>query len=319
MLLDTLTNKMDLSVTDGQMIVGATSLAGDANGDASVDVTDVVNLVAFINGRHPAGVDSLAVDIDGNGLWDISDVTKLVVIINSAGVPTRSAQAEPEPLTLYRSDMSPKGNNLYIRQSAENPSRLEICLDNVEEVQAFQADLFLPEGLSIAEEQEVQPTERNAGQTLQIGKLPANRYRLLSYALKTDAAFHGKTGVLASLQLEGVDRLADGTYPVRMQQAVLTGMDRSTVRSQPWDAVLVAGPSVGAGRSIVFGTEPGSVLWVRGAALMQIEVWDLSGRRIVHKKLSGSEVFRTNLPRGNYIVRAQSATLPVTCQKVTVK
>jgi len=323
-LLDTLTNVMDLSVTDGQMIVGATSLTGDANGDSKVDVTDIVNLVAFINGRHPAGFDAAAIDMDGNGLWDISDITKLVVVINAAGTTIRSSSTSEAPLTvealsIYHAGESPMGNNLFVRQSEKDPSQVEICMDNLDEVQAFQADLILPAGVTLAEDRFAQCPERNSGQMFTIGKVAENHYRLLSYALQVDAAFPGKSGVLASLQLEGMEGLSDGKYPIVMQQAVLTGMDLATVVSYAYDAVLTIGGQTEADDSISLGTEAGSRLWIKGKALCEVIIWDMAGKQIVQKKLDGADSFSVPLANGNYIVRAKSKTVQDCLKKVAVK
>jgi len=324
MLLDTMTNVMDISVTDGQMTVAATSLTGDANGDAKVDVTDIVNLVAWINGRRRADVDSTAIDIDGNGLWNVADVTKLVVIINSNGNFARSASLnsldlDMGTLSLYHAGEVALGNHLFVRQSADDSSCLELCLDNTDAVQAFQADVILPEGLSLQTGQFSQKTERNAGHLLSVSNVSLNRYRLISYALKPDAAFSGKTGVLARLSLEGSDSISDGVYPVIVEQPVLTGMSLSSVTSKSYDALMKLGDQLKADETIIFGSDEESRLWVHGNGLLEFLVWDISGRLLLKKQLNGANFYSFPVRKGAYMVKARSRGEQELIKKVAVR
>ncbi|HEY5499250.1 MAG TPA: dockerin type I domain-containing protein [Bacteroidales bacterium] len=323
-LMDTLTNVMDLSVTDGQMTVGASSLVGDANGDGKVDVTDIVNLVAWINGKRSAGMNSAAMDINGDGLWNIVDITKLVVIINSGGTLSRSESESSMKfdigdLSLYLADEAPLGNNFFVRQAANDASSLEICLDNMDNIQAFQADLLLPEGLSLQEGEFSQQTERNSGQTFSICKVSENRYRLLSYAMKADAAFSGKSGELARIQLKGTENLSDGAYPIVMQQPVLTGMDLQSVSLTSYDAVFILGKEAGKEEPISFGTTDNSRLWVKGHDLLTLTVWDMAGKLMLQKKLDHLDNFSVVLAKGSYLVKASTGNIQGRCQKVAVK
>jgi len=323
-LLDSLTNVLALSVTDGQMIVGASSLVGDANGDGNVDVTDVVNLVAWINGLRPADLDSAAIDVDGNGLWNISDITKLVVIINSGGAVSQHESssytaAAIDDLSLYPVAAPHSGNNLFIRQAVDDAAWLEICLDNTDGVQAFQADLFLPDGLSFQEGTFTQNGERTIGQIFSISKHSLNHYRLLSYPSKVDVAFSGNAGVLSRLQIIGTEGLADGSYPVVMRQAVLTGMDRKTVSSSAFDAIVTIRNASNEDESIAFGTESGSRIWVRGTGLTDVTVWDVVGKQMAQQHLEGTNFHSIQLNKGIYLVQAVSSTQKTCYQKVAVQ
>ena len=55
------------------------AVAGDVNGDGSVNVSDVTALVNMILGVIPK--DETLADVDGNGTVNVSDVTALVNII----------------------------------------------------------------------------------------------------------------------------------------------------------------------------------------------------------------------------------------------
>ena len=322
-LIDTLTNLMAVSVTDGQIMVKSISQTGDANGDKMVDVTDIVNLVAFINGRQPAGLDSAAIDLDGNGLWNVADIAKLVVIINSGEILSRSISVRTSSdvgiLSIYRAEEASVGNHLFLRCSAENSENLELCLDNVDDVQAFQVDIILPEGFKLQTGQFLQNSGRNSGQVFSIHQYSENRYRLLSYALKPDAAFLGKSGILANLVLEGTENVSDGSYPITMEHAVLTGMNLSSVSSKLYGAVLILGPQKEKEESITFGTDRNSHLWIRGDGLTAFSVWDFTGKLLIQKQLNEVNFYSEPLGRGLYMVRASSRYKCDYIQKVAVE
>ncbi|MDD4921606.1 MAG: hypothetical protein PHS30_03900 [Bacteroidales bacterium] len=323
-LIDTLTNSMDISVTDGQMTVKATSLTGDANGDERVDVTDIVNLVAWINGRRNTTIDSTAIDIDGNGLWNVADITKLVLIINSGetlfrSISVRESTDQANTLSLYSAEEAALGNHLFIRQAPGNALCLELCMDHVDEVQAFQADLILPEGVSLKVGQFPQNSIRAPGHLFSVFKVSENHYRLLSYALKPDAPFSGKSGVLATLPLDVADGISCGSYPVILEQPVLTGMDLASVHSTSYDAVITLGLQPNTGEGITFFADRDSRLWVYGKDLASLSVWDMTGKLLFQHQLDGVDHYSVPLHKGFYLVGARNRSNQGCFEKVAVR
>ena len=55
------------------------SIPGDANGDGSIDVTDIVSIANAILGRASSSFDAAAADVNGDGSIDVTDI---VVIAN---------------------------------------------------------------------------------------------------------------------------------------------------------------------------------------------------------------------------------------------
>jgi len=316
LLLDTLTNTMEVSVTDGRINVTSKSLVGDANGDQKVDVTDVVNLVAWINGRKRVSMDSTAMDVDGNGKWNVADIAKMVVLINSLEPTLKSVDSGEVALSLYLAGEAQSGNHLFVRQSEASPANLELCLDNQEEVQAFQADLILPDGLSLQTGQFSTATDRSSVHCLSISGLSGNRYRILSYAMSTDAVYKGKTGVLAILPLLGTEDVPGGEYPVRLKLPVLTGMDLRTVGSASYDVLMTLGKPR-ADSNVFLGTDGASNLWVQG--LQEFSVWDLAGKLVCRRRVDEAEYCTVPLQKGMYLVSGISRTQEVTVHKVAVR
>lgn len=321
-LVDTTTAMCSVTTTNGSLTVLSASVNGDVNGDEVVNVTDIVNLVAYINGRNPSGFNALAADLDNNGLFNVADITRLVVLINASGTLLRSMTDEPvnavRSLVVYDRQKAVAGNNLYLRQAKTDSNCLELCLDNTAQVQACQVDISLPEGISIPSNLVSGKTFRQNGHLIQLSSIGTGKYRLLVYALRPDAAFKGDTGVLALLPLMLSETLPVANYPVFLDAPVLTGMNLSTVSSNGFDVSVKLG-SLTTESVLKAGTDGQSGLWVQGLGLTEVHVWDLSGKMLDHHQLNGSETYRASFPKGVYLVRARSDSKTLLKQKVVVR
>ena len=321
-LVDTTTNMCAVTVSNGSLTVMPASVNGDVNGDKEVNVTDVVNLVAYINGQNPAGFSTMAADLDNNGFLNVADITKLVVIINASGVTLRSSSIEAtaeRSLVLYDKQSAVAGNNLYVRQSTSSKNCLELCLDNVTPIQAFQVDIRLPEGVSLHASSVSGKTFRQNGHVIQVSSIGWNNYRLLAYALRPDAAFKGDTGVLVVLPLMVTETLPASNYPVYLNAPVLTGMNLTTVSSHGFDLSANLGSLQNPDRSMKAFTDGHSGLWVQGMGLTEVYVWNLSGKLLEHQRLDGTSSFNACFPKGVYVVRARSNSKTELNQKVMVR
>ena len=84
----------DLTVTD--------KLPGDANGDGTIDVTDIVGIANKILGRPSESFDAVAADVDGDGSVDVTDIVVLANIIlhnsraNAANVRGAMQMLDPQ-------------------------------------------------------------------------------------------------------------------------------------------------------------------------------------------------------------------------------
>ena len=57
------------------------ALAGDADGNGVVNVTDVTCTINHILGRTPDGFNAAAADVNGDGTVNVSDVTGIINIV----------------------------------------------------------------------------------------------------------------------------------------------------------------------------------------------------------------------------------------------
>lgn len=321
-LVDTTTNMCAVTVTNGSLTVVPASVNGDANGDNVVDVTDVVNLVAYINGRNPAGFSVQAADLDNNGVLNVADITRMVVIINTSGSTLRSIESavsgNERSLVLYDRLTAGDGNNLYIRQSGTDESLLELCLDNKNPAQACQVDIRLPEGYSIRTEAVSAKTLRQNGHQIQINQVAPGKYRVLLFALRPDAAFKNDTGALAVLPMQVAQRHTSTTFPVYVDAPVLTGMNRSTIPSKGYDLSAVLGSHSTEG-AFTAGTDERCGLWVSGLDLTEVSVWGVDGKLLDRRPLTKNTTYQATFPKGVYLVQGRTDSNQQHRQKVVVR
>lgn len=320
-LVDSATNMSNVTVTHGSLTVYPLSMNGDVNDDKLIDVTDIVNLVAYINGRIPSGFVLVAADLDNNGFLNVADIARLVVIINTPNVTLRSLSMEPAPyeraVVSYDRLAAENGNNLYLRQATTDQNCIELCLDNRSQVQACQVDISLPSGVSIRTNEVRGNTLRQNGHLIQINQIGKDKYRLISYALRPDAAFKGDTGVLISLPLQVSENLPPSNYPIYLDAPILTDMNLSTTPAKGFDLSATVGkplekPILSAGADDLNG------LWVQGQGLTEVFVWNLLGKMLDHRQLNGANSYKVRLPKGIYMVRAGTDSKKELQQKVMV-
>lgn len=316
-LVDSTTNMCSVTMTNGSLTVLPASVNGDVNGDKVVNVTDIVNLVAYINGRNPSGFSVLAADLDNNGLLNVADIAKMVVIINASGTALRSSESL-RSLVLYDKQKVVGGNNLYIRQASVQTNCLELCLDNSLSIQACQVDLTLPAGISLQTNGVGGKTLRLNGHLIQIRQIASNRYRLLVYALRPDAAFKGDTGVLVLLPLQVSETLPSASYPIYLDAPVLTGITLTTLPSSSFDLSANLG-RLSSESTLQAGTDNQNGLWVQGLGMTEVSVWDLSGKKLDQQRLNGSANYHRLLPKGVYLVRARSDSKTLLHEQVVVR
>jgi len=300
-LVDTATNVLDLSISDGKLIVTSAVSKGDANRDKKVDVTDIVYLVAYINGKKPDGFDPEVADMDGNGVWNIADITKLVVMVNESKI-------ESQCLDIYDAATVKSGNYFYLRQPKNDLSCLELCMDNSDTVQAFQVDVILPMGVSLSPEQYSTVVERVGNHLFAISKISdtENRYRLLSYALRPQSAILGDSGVLVRLPLLLDKNICPGVYAVTMKQPVLAGMDMNRIEGSTYTTNFAIVDQSEKSDPISVGFNAANGLWIHGHSLRKVSIYDLSGRLFCNQDLLGVDYFSIFLQTGVYIIKVSS-------------
>jgi hypothetical protein len=131
-------------------------------------------------------------------------------------------------------------DNLTIEKatvSAGGTRRIAIELKNTnKQYEAFQFDLVLPEGISIAKNEKGKPDaslneERKVDHSLTVLSQKDNSFRFMSYSMG-DNAFKGTSGVLVFVMLEAKDGLSLGSKDAAIKSQVFTDI---TGEVSKWD------------------------------------------------------------------------------------
>jgi hypothetical protein len=336
-LVDTAANTADVTLSDGKLTVLPRYTLGDADKDDRVNVTDIVWLVALINGRCPSECQKEAIDMDGNGVWNIVDVVRLVDAINATtyqavspvgysmvDLPLKVTRANGVFLKQpYNITTATNSNHLYMNQSPEDPTRINLCLDNHDGVQALQADILLPEAVSLIPEA-TKLTVRCASThtyTLVPVSKGENRYRLVIWSMTSGMSISGDEGTLVTLRVKTSDVKSDeGTEVLKgsLEQTVLTGLDMTTLNSFSYETELKM-PGKQPTIKVAVGSGQDGTLWVKGENLEHITVYDVMGRTVSEQACFGERTYNTAVGSGCYVVKVQQGKDAVGVFKVLVR
>jgi len=120
-------------------ILGVDYLYGDANGDGTVDVVDVVAIINYILNNPTDTFVFDAADLNDDGEVDVFDVTKLIGIILSNNNMAMSRAASIADPYLESIHMSSEGNSVWMG------------VDNADRFTAFQFSVVVPESVEITD------------------------------------------------------------------------------------------------------------------------------------------------------------------------
>ena len=134
-------------------------MKGDVNGDKQVNVVDVAGVVNLIlNSGNTSQLNRKAADINGDDVINVVDVAGVVNIIlgNTAARTKTPTRADGQPLLYFNAYPVAQGQTIT----------LPIMLDGKgDSFTGCQFDLYLPEGLSVAEEDGYPLVEIGSGTT----------------------------------------------------------------------------------------------------------------------------------------------------------
>ncbi len=121
-------------------------------------------------------------------------------------------------LQMYAGDVVITVGNLTWGENNE----LEISMANDVEVNGFQMDLVLPDGLALSEDghKDVEPsvTDRVKGLTVMCRAMPSGKYRFVVFSI-SGKKVAGKEGVIMRVPLKEKEHMGKGRYEVRVVNA----------------------------------------------------------------------------------------------------
>lgn len=297
---------------DTQLSIGG-FMNGDTNDDGRVTMADVVNTVNMMLGVEPDVFVFDAADLVTDGKITVSDVVAVMNEAMNAGTkaPRRVSRAEADA-TEFTGGASADGYGLEVSPvsiSTGGMGVMNVGMENEANVTAFQFDLYLPEGISIPEDDWGDPSitlgsRAHRTHVLVTRYQPDGALRVAAYSTQ-NSSFKGNSGELLDIDLTVAEDVAVGEYEARFTYIELTNPDATPHYVPDFNAII----SVGA--SGVESVEiSGAVFTVRGAAGeiiiiapedTHVEVCNLSGTVFANTNVTAG-VTRVAVPAGFYIV-----------------
>ncbi|MDY4161087.1 MAG: leucine-rich repeat protein, partial [Prevotella sp.] len=213
------------------------NLQGDSNGDDVVNAKDYSGVASYIMGYSPEEFDAETSDVDENGTVDVRDYVGIANIISTGsiygGTSNNAKAAMSKGMAMPMTDESDAENVIYVENvsgSKNSQVELSVRMRNASDIRGFQFDLYLPEGVTMA---------NNAKASLSSDRLAAGDAHMLMVNEMTDGAvrflcssmndesFAGGDGEIATLTVNIADNVANGDYDVVVKNAIMTETDIS--------------------------------------------------------------------------------------------
>ena len=194
---------------------------GDSNGNGEVTVTDVANIVDHLLERWTERFVTKAADANIDGIISVSDIIATIDIIlghytKPANAPARRRVASRAFDRLYLDDFV---------MTAGSRQDIELKLENAGSYTAFQCDIFLPDGISVARDTEGHLMATLAGantssHVVSADYLESGALRIMVYSMQNEGFNDSDAGVL-KLTLEATDEAPAGIATIDVRDVRL--------------------------------------------------------------------------------------------------
>ena len=300
------TDNVELRLADVAFNISAVNLvAGDANEDKKVSVADATTTVSYILGENPEPFSFAAADVNSDGAVSIVDVTGIVDIV--LGDASSALGINKAPRASLRNVAAPESDRLYINDFSINAGEtkdIEICMANSIAYNAFQCDIYLPEGLSFYEEDGeyiVDLTSRKSRtHTIAANIQPDGALRVVAFSSK-NTSFSGNDGALMILPIVASESMPEGALEMSIK-AISFVYDNVEYDFPECTATINAasGASLTKADGMSIYAE-GNVLHIDSPRACTVPMTTVDGRTTVLQVAEGSNTFTVGAP-GLYIV-----------------
>ena len=213
-------------------------LAGDANSDGAVNVSDISAVASYILGDAPEAFNEANADANGDSEINVGDISAIAQIILTADptdskVKTILAAAEGSATLTLSADEVVAGQEFTLNVDLNNADDA-IC--------GVQADIYLPEGLEFVLDEYDEPTVeggRSSKITTECALQSNGALRILCYSAK-NYTYTGTEGAVATIAVKAADTFTAGD--IAMKKIVLSSYNNKKVAQiKPADFTLPVG------------------------------------------------------------------------------
>ena len=178
-----------------------------------------------------------------------------------------------------------------VEMSAGETKQIAIVLNNpTHKYAAFQFDLVLPEGISIAKNNKGKfiaslDEDRKDDHTLNVSETESNTYRFLAFSMM-NTEFYGTEGALVYVTLQASESISEGNKTATIQSQVFTEISGEQYK---WDDF-----------SFTVTITPNSTGIIEISVENPVDVYNIQGDKVRSKATTLSD-----LPQGVYIVNGR--------------
>ena len=268
---------------------------GDVNNDAIVNIVDVTVIAAYILGQEVNTFIFAAADLDDDEEIDIADIVRLVRLI----LDQKSETPEQQAIINRARQFADSSNSLSIEDFEINEGetkQIAIKLDNSKAFSAFQADIYLPEGLEFVDG--ALSARQSADHVMASTVREDGSVRMLSYSMDLDT-YSGSEGDFIYLTVKAEEGFV-GDFQIEIDNILFVQADQSASYFQPVVANVNGVETTGIenvdGDELEVKVVGNTIVAPEGA-----EVYDLNGLRVDAE----------NLAKGIYIVKVGNQIVKV--------
>lgn len=244
-------------------IVISSYTLGDVNNDGSIDVADFIAVANHILGKSVNGFIAKAADANEDGSIDVADFIAVAnMILHQQVAASRQLREKSRGHRNSPTDVSKLDNAIYVDPVTASPGSqqvLSIRMKNVGEVAGFEFNLQLPEGVTIATDDD----NMNMAE-LSTARTTAKRTNYFDTSLQADGTlkvlcgtsvenpstgklytFSGNDGEVARITVNVAPNMAEGEYAVIVKDAIISdpSAEKTSLTSQI-ESVLTIGGNV---------------------------------------------------------------------------
>lgn len=168
---------------------------GNLDGDDQLSIDDYSKLYDIVSGaKTPTEDEKYLADINCDGSVDVADLTEL------SRMMLKQATLEDIYVSKHGTDAKPFMSNTVEAEATTDGRAIAIALNNASNLVAMQADITLPEGVSIVN---AAATLRAKGLNASVTKLADGKVRVMLYSVNNNL-IEGTEGNVVKLNIDGV-------------------------------------------------------------------------------------------------------------------
>ena len=296
------------TTTDGSNLSASCAVTvlptpGDVNNDAVINVTDVMTVASYILGRTVDVFILKAADITEDSKINITDIVGIVNIILTNDDINEVSQQAQRAQQAYAD-----GNSFYINdfsiQEGET-KQIAINLTNNIAFSGFQADIRLPEGLELCEEDGdymVSLSDRKGNDHVLTSALRSDgSVRLLSYSMNLKD-FADSEGALVYLTVKAAEKFV-GDFEINIDNIIFTQADLTEYSLQPTVCHLTGITGIEDVDSETTVATIGNDIVVKNAAVgSMVRIYAADGVMIASKSVTDGNAVVETPAKGIYVV-----------------